>query len=119
MAIREIRFYGAVGGGITNDAVAIQASIDACHGSCGGTVLVPARGTFRVGSIELRSHVERHVERGAVLAGSTDPAHCTSRMAGRRTVRRGGRSGERRIHPTTRPSEERNPIEVPARAVPR
>jgi len=81
MTTIDIRSHGAVGDGITNDAVAIQATIDACHEAGGGTVLVPAGATFRTGSIELRSHVELHVERGAVLAGSSDPADYTARLA--------------------------------------
>jgi len=79
MSIIDIRSHGAVGDGTTNDAPAIQAAIDACHRSGGGTVLVPAGATYRSGSIELRSHVELHVERGAVLAGSADPADYTAR----------------------------------------
>lgn len=80
MAIFDVRSYGAVGDGTTNDAAAIQAAIDACHKAGGGTVLVPAGARFRTGSIELRSHVELHVERGAVLAGSDDPGDYTARL---------------------------------------
>jgi len=80
MAIHDIRQHGAVGDGVINDAAAIQSAIDACAGAGGGTVLVPAGSTYRTGSIELRSHVELHVERGAVLAGSADPADYTARL---------------------------------------
>jgi glycosyl hydrolase family 28 len=80
MPVFDIRTHGALGDGTTNDAPAIQSAIDACHASGGGTVLVPAGATFLTGSIELRSHVELHVERGAVLAGSGDPAHYTARL---------------------------------------
>jgi len=80
MPVHDIRTHGAVGDGTTNDAAAIQSAIDACHAAGGGTVLVPAGATFLTGSIELRSHVELHVERGAVLAGSGDPAHYTARL---------------------------------------
>jgi len=80
MAIYDIRQHGAVGDGVANDAAAIQTAIDACSDAGGGTVLVPAGSTFRTGSIELRSHVELHVERGAVLAGSADPADYTARL---------------------------------------
>ncbi len=80
MATHDIRDHGAVGDGVTDDAAAIQAAIDACSAAGGGTVLVPAGATFCTGSIELRSHVELHVERGAVLAGSADPAAYTARL---------------------------------------
>lgn len=81
MTIVDVRAHGGVGDGTTNNAASIQAAIDACHEAGGGTVLVPAGGVYRSGSIELRSHVELHVERGAVLAGSGDPAHYTARLA--------------------------------------
>ncbi|MEO7587248.1 MAG: glycosyl hydrolase family 28 protein [Arachnia sp.] len=76
----DIRDHGAVGDGATNDAPAIQSAIDACHDAGGGRVLVPAGATWLTGSLELRSHVELHVERGAVLAGSGDPDHYTTRL---------------------------------------
>ncbi|WP_162458218.1 glycoside hydrolase family 28 protein [Pseudactinotalea terrae] len=80
MSSYDIRNYGAVGDGVTKDTAAIQATIDACHAAGGGTVVVPAGATFLTGSIELRSFVELHVERGAVLAGSDDPADYTARF---------------------------------------
>jgi len=52
---------------------AIAAAIEFCAQSGGGRVIVP-RGRFRTGAIMLRSCVELHLEAGAVLAFSTDPA---------------------------------------------
>jgi len=76
MAIFDIRDHGAAGDGRMNNAPALQHAIDSCHEAGGGTVLVPAGGVFRSGTIELRSNVELHVERGAVLSASPDlPAY--------------------------------------------
>lgn len=80
MAIHDIRDHGAVGDGTTNDAAAIQEAIDTCHEAGGGTVLVPAGGTYFTGSIQLRSYVELHIERGAILAASADPADYPQRL---------------------------------------
>lgn len=72
MTIYNILDYGAVGDGKVNDAAAIQSAIDACNAAGGGTVLVPAGKVFRTGTIALKSNVELHVERGAVILGSED-----------------------------------------------
>lgn len=46
----------------------IQAQIDKAFSDGGGKVVVPS-GTYRVGSIRLRSNVELHLDKGAVLLG--------------------------------------------------
>ena len=63
--------FGAVSGAGLCTA-AIQAAIDACFGSGGGTVEVPA-GTFLTGGIRLRSNVTLLLRTGATLVGSRDP----------------------------------------------
>ena len=68
----NVRDFGAVGDGSTNDAVGIQSAIDAAHTNGGGTVLIS-------GSLVLRSNVELHVERGATLQASGDWADITER----------------------------------------
>lgn len=50
----------------------IQKALDACSAAGGGTVVIPS-GTYRCGSLFLRSHVELHLESGAVLQASSDP----------------------------------------------
>ena len=70
----DVRAYGAVGDGTANDAPGIQRAIDACHAAGGGRVVVPAGRTYRSGGVELKSNVELHVERGATLLCSGDPA---------------------------------------------
>lgn len=65
--------YGAVGDGLTENRAAIQKAIDACAASGGGCVTVPA-GTFRTGSLELKSNVELHLSQGACLKATDDHA---------------------------------------------
>ena len=63
--------FGAVGDGITENRAAIQKAIDACAASGGGRVTVPA-GTFRTGSLELKSNVELYLSMGALLKATDD-----------------------------------------------
>ena len=76
----DVRDHGATGDGTSLDTSAIQAAVDACSASGGGTVVLPAGGTYLSGTITLASHVEFHVERGAVLQGSGDWADYTGRL---------------------------------------
>ncbi|HEX8903857.1 MAG TPA: glycoside hydrolase family 28 protein [Longimicrobiaceae bacterium] len=69
----SITRYGAVAGGTADATRAIAAAIDACAAAGGGRVVVPA-GRFLTGAIHLRSGVDLHLERGATLAFSRDPA---------------------------------------------
>ena len=52
---------------------AIQAAIDAAAEAGGGRVVVPA-GTYPSGTLYLKSHVELHLEKGAVVQGGTNGA---------------------------------------------
>ena len=67
----NVREFGAVGDGVTLDTAAIQGAVDACAAAGGGRVTLPA-GRYLSGSVFLKSHVELHLEMGAVLRGSTD-----------------------------------------------
>ena len=69
----NVRDHGATGDGTTNDTTAIQRAIDACHDAGGGTVLFTP-GTYRSGTLRLKSFVTLHLESGAVLRESTDQA---------------------------------------------
>lgn len=63
--------YGAAPDGEGLNTEAIQATLDACHETGGGTVRVP-EGRFRTGALDLKSNVRLHLEEGAVLEGSDD-----------------------------------------------
>lgn len=62
--------YGAVNDTTQLSTTAIQQAIDACSQAGGGRVVVPT-GSFKIGTIQLRSHVHLHLEHGATLYGST------------------------------------------------
>ena len=52
---------------------AIQKAIDKCSKKGGGRVIIPAGQTFKTGAIQLKSHVNLHVEEGAVLLFVFEP----------------------------------------------
>jgi hypothetical protein len=72
--VYNIRAYGAKGNGVALDTVAVQSSIDACHMDGGGTVLVP-KGTFVIGTVELKSNVTLHIVSSGKLLGSGEGKH--------------------------------------------
>ncbi len=62
--------FGANGAAEAPDTLAFQAAIDRAHRDGGGTVDV-SPGRYVVGTIQLRSNVTLHLQRGATLLGST------------------------------------------------
>lgn len=68
----NVKSYGAVGDGETDDAIAIQNTIDACNKNGGGRVLLPAGNTFLSSPFDLKSFVEFYVEAGAKLIANPD-----------------------------------------------
>lgn len=70
--IYNILDYGAVSDGKTVNTRFIQKAIDECS-LTGGQVLVPA-GRFVTGSLQLKSHVDFHLEKGAELLASENLA---------------------------------------------
>lgn len=64
--------HGAAGDGKTDDAIAIQKTIDACAAAGGGQVLFPASHVYLSGPIQLKSNINLHLEAGAVLLANPD-----------------------------------------------
>lgn len=69
--IFDIRDFGAIGDNQTLNTLAIQNAIDACHNAGGGRVVIE-NGQYVSGTISLKSYVELHIERNAVLVGSKE-----------------------------------------------
>jgi len=65
----DIKEFGAVGDGKTNDALAIQQALDRCSVLGGGQVRVPA-GEYLMDAIMLHSNTTLHLEAEASLLGS-------------------------------------------------
>lgn len=64
----DITEYGAIPDGITNNQQSIQKAIDAAA-EHGGQIVVPA-GHFLSGTLVLKSNIDLHLEKGAVLISS-------------------------------------------------
>jgi alpha-L-rhamnosidase len=73
-SITENQFsIAAVGDGVTLNTTAIQNAIDQLAANGGGTLEIPA-GEFLTGAIFLKPGVNLHLDKGAVLKGSTNIA---------------------------------------------
>ena len=62
----NVRHFGAVADGKSNDADAINKAITACYAAGGDTVFVPS-GVYATGPIQLKSNVTLAIDAGAVL----------------------------------------------------
>jgi len=67
----SVKSFGAKGDGLTMDTQSIQKAIDKAFENGGGIVEVTP-GTYKIGTLILKDHVELHLESGAVLLGSPD-----------------------------------------------
>ncbi len=66
----NIKSYGAVSDTNRLSTAAINKAVEACAKSGGGRVVIPP-GNYKSGTITLKSNVELHIQRGAVLFAST------------------------------------------------
>jgi polygalacturonase len=70
-AVYNVMDFGARNDGKTLTTLQIQNTIDKCFMNGGGLVYVP-QGEYLVGTLNLKSNVEFHLESGAVLKATTD-----------------------------------------------
>jgi polygalacturonase len=69
----NVREFGALGDGTTNDTAALQQALDRCRVLGGGEVLVPA-GTYLTGALALRSNTLLRLQENAVISGTAELA---------------------------------------------
>ncbi len=67
----NIKDYGAAGDGYTMNTEAFKKAVEACAEAGGGRVIVPP-GIWLTGPIELKSNINFHLERGALILFSPD-----------------------------------------------
>lgn len=68
----NVKDYGALGDGKTDNTPMIQNVIDKCSQNGGGKVHIPS-GQYLCGTIQFRSNVTLYLENGAFLVSATDP----------------------------------------------
>lgn len=68
----DVTSLGIVGDGITKNTEAIQKAIDTISEQGGGKLVFP-KGIYLTGSLQMKSGVEMHLKKGAVIFGSTNP----------------------------------------------
>jgi polygalacturonase len=74
MNVFDITKYGAVGDGMTDNAMSIQRAIDECSDAGGGIVWVPQKLTFMTGPFDLKSNVSFHLAHGSRILANPDEA---------------------------------------------
>jgi polygalacturonase len=72
-AVFDVKAYGAVGDGKTEERQAINKAVDAASQAGGGTVYFPA-GSYLSGSIHLKSNICLQLDPGARLVASAKPS---------------------------------------------
>lgn len=67
----QLKDYGAVGDGVTDNTEMFRLAIASCAEAGGGRIVIPA-GVWLTGPIVMRSRIELHVEEGALVTFSRD-----------------------------------------------
>ena len=70
--VYDVTRYGAKGDGVTDDAAAIQKTIDKASEAGGGRVVFPSGKTFLSGPVELKSDIDYFFEPNSVLLANPD-----------------------------------------------
>ena len=70
-SVYNVMDFGAINNGRDLTTIHIQNAIDKCFADGGGIVVVP-KGEFLVGTLNLKSNVEFHLETGAIIKATTD-----------------------------------------------
>ncbi len=68
--IYNVKDFGAVNDGLTNNTKAIQKAIDSCTKNGGGKVALTGGGKYMTGTLYLKDNVTLHIGNGTVLLGS-------------------------------------------------
>ncbi|RYE04031.1 MAG: glycoside hydrolase family 28 protein, partial [Sphingobacteriaceae bacterium] len=68
----NLKDFGAIGDGKTDDAKSIQKTIDICNAAGGGRIVIPSGFTFLSGPFNLKSNIEFQVEVNAKILANPD-----------------------------------------------
>lgn len=80
-AVYDVKQFGATGRKSDKATAALQAAIDAAFAAGGGVAYV-SPGEYTCGPVSIKSNVEVHLDAGATIFVSRDPADFTPRAAG-------------------------------------